>query len=395
MDCKFVTNGLAIDYFGSIKPCCVFRGDEKFQSNNKVKNLDLSGWHRSNQIIKIQQSLSNNIWPNECSVCEKSEAQGIGSSIRLNGLSAYDHYSPEDITLEIRGGSVCNFACQTCWPQASSRVAHFYKQANINFVPSLDMDWNFDLLDSLKHRLRDIILLGGEPFYDKRCLAFLRWLQYQNLTCNITIFTNGSTIDWDFIENFAGKVTLVFSIDAIGAPAEYIRFGTVWTDVEKNYQKCRRLNKIHTRINITTSPYNYVYLGDLLEWIVADWPEVVSFGFAAETRNSWFMDASVYLPEYRSVVADSLNRAEKIVEQGHIEPMQKINAINCLRALHKTMIEIPFDPDKRQRFRDFIITMDHVKKTNISNYCPEIAEYFDINPTRLDNTSSEFLESDR
>ena len=128
---------------------------------------------------------------------------------------------------------------------------------------------------------------------------------------------------------------------------------------------------------------------------MADWPEVVSFGFAAETRNSWFMDESVYLPEYRPVVADRLNRATKIVEQGQIEHMQKINASNCLQALHKNMVEIPFDAAKYERFREFLITMDHVKKIDISNYCPEIAGYFDISPTRLENTSSEFLESDR
>ena len=41
---------------------------------------------------------------------------------RIHRLLALQYIPTDDITLEIRPGNTCNFACQTCWPEASSRV---------------------------------------------------------------------------------------------------------------------------------------------------------------------------------------------------------------------------------------------------------------------------------
>jgi len=394
MDCKFSTNGLAIDYFGTVKPCCLFQYDKNFQDQNNIKDLDVSGWHKSEKIISITNSLAQNQWPKECGFCQHTEANGRGDSMRLNGLSSYGHYSSQDITLEIRGGSTCNFACQTCWPQASSRVAKFYQQAKIQFTPPDNMDWDFHQLDSVKHRLRNIVLLGGEPFYDKRCLAFLKWLLTNDVRADITVFTNGSMIDWQFLERFKGRITLVFSIDAIGKPAEYIRFGSDWSTVKKNYDLCRSRTEVATRINITTSPYNYLYLEELLNWISRDWPEVVSFGRAAESRNSIYMDESIFRVEQRSEIIESLIRAQYLLKDSKIESMQKINAANAIGSIIKNLRQMPYNDANRLQFEKFIADMDLIKKININDYCPELARYFDINPTILDKVSSEFFESD-
>lgn len=378
MECKFVSNGLAIDYFGTVKPCCVFSPDQDFRNNYNINSIDLSKFHQSHKIIEIKQQFDRGIWPKECCACEQTEKQGRGDSIRLNAENSYSNYSEQDITLEIRGGSVCNFACQTCWPHASTRVAKFYQQSSISFQPRVNTDWDFEILDSIKHRLKDIVLLGGEPFYDKKCLTFLDWLRDKKISANLIIFTNGSILDKNFLENYLGKITLVFSIDAVGRPAEYIRFGTEWDVVERNYNQCKSLTSIETRINITTSPYNYYYLPDLMKWICKDWPSVVSFGIAGASENSWFMDESVYKPEHRIELIEQVNLAKQIVQQEKIEPMQKINALNALQSICDNLESVNYVVGKYDRFKKFICDMDKVKSIKIQDYCPEVAGYFDI-----------------
>ena len=148
--------------------------------------------------------------------------------------SAYKNYNVTDITLEIRPGNVCNFACQTCWPAASSRVTSFFQQAGFDVTtpdrPKFGIDGtanivDYEFLDSIKDRIKDVVILGGEPFYDKSCLAFLDWA-IKNLSANLTLFTNTSIIREDIISAYPGTLTIVSSLDAVGKPAEYIRFGT-------------------------------------------------------------------------------------------------------------------------------------------------------------------------
>ena len=137
MDCKFLEHGLAIGYNGVVKPCCDWSFDQDYAELNHHTQIDLSTWHQSIPIVNARQKLNNNQWPDSCRRCAKIEQQGRTDSTRGNAASAYKSYQGNDITLEIRPGSVCNFACQTCWPEASSRVAQFYDRAGLIDIKTL------------------------------------------------------------------------------------------------------------------------------------------------------------------------------------------------------------------------------------------------------------------
>jgi sulfatase maturation enzyme AslB (radical SAM superfamily) len=342
--------------------------DPEWRQQNHITKIDLATWHQSKQMIAQQQLLENDQWPVACTSCELQESQGRGDSIRGNGNHAYANYNDNDITLEIRPGSVCNFACQTCWPEASSRVAEFHSRAGLIDIKSVDSTSfnNFDFLLPIADRLRDVVLLGGEPFYDKSCLKFLSWAN-AHLTANITMFTNGSKIDFDFLKSYPGRLTLVFSLDAVGRPAEYIRYGTDWTEVIKNYLAVKQLPNIEVRVNITCSVYNYLYINELIEFLCNDWPTVVSFG-SPHSRKGHLLESAVPL-EHRSDMIYSLEQAVATIERTDIESGQKSNAINALTA-HitnlKTKAWVSSDYDQ---LCDFVSRMDLVKNINIADYC--------------------------
>jgi hypothetical protein len=354
-----------------------------------LDQVDLVTWHQRPELQKLQQSLSQEQWPSECHVCEHFESQGRGDSMRLNAESSYAHYQADDLTLEIRPGNVCNFACQTCWPEASSRVTDFYRKAGIDTTA----DWtagddavieirqvkhqlDLDKIGAVLPRIRDIVVLGGEPFYDPACKRFLAWLVEQSCKSNLMIFTNGSCVDRELLAAYPGSVTMIFSLDAIGRPAEYIRYGTDWDTVYSNYLHCRALPNVAVRVNITTSVYNFHLVSELVEWLAKDWPEVVSFGAAHTVNNTWFMDESAILLQSRPAIITRLNSTIKNLEHADIEKYQRINAQNALASIRDNLEDMPFDAIKHQRMKDFIYQMDQAKHINIRDYLPEVSSYF-------------------
>jgi MoaA/NifB/PqqE/SkfB family radical SAM enzyme len=378
MECTFLNHGLQINYSGVVRPCCVLQVDQQYSEHNHVSKVDLVTWHGSNDVAKIKQQLAQNQWPKECSRCQRVEEAGRGDSMRLNSAQSYNHYTGDDLVVELRPGNTCNFACQTCWPQASSRVAVFYQKAGIKFEPAREKSWNYSAIKTVLPRIKDLIILGGEPFYDKKCREFFSWLVQQNAHPRMTMFTNGSMIDFDFLKQYKNHINLVFSLDATGQAAEYIRLGTEWPVVLDNYQRCRSLSNVEVRVNITVSPYNYAYLANLVSLLAQDWPSVVSWENASQSENSKFMSCRTIPSDKKQWVIDMIQPSLAVLERANIEPMQKINAINVIKTTIKDIHTQDYNPQEHEKLKLFINSMDQVKGIDIRDYCPEVANYLEM-----------------
>jgi sulfatase maturation enzyme AslB (radical SAM superfamily) len=194
------------------------------------------------------------------------------------------------------------------------------------------------------------------------------------LTADITLFTNGSRIDWAFLDSYPGRITLVFSLDATAEQAQYIRFGTEWHQVLANFEQARRLTAIDLRVNITVSVYNYLYLADLMQLLAQDWPGVVTFG---SPRDPHLTEAAVPWAA-RSAMIDQLRLAQDHVQAAAIEPDQRANAIQALDAHCRRLATEPFDPTAHQRLVNFIGRMDQVKQTDIRQSLPQLVDLLAI-----------------
>jgi sulfatase maturation enzyme AslB (radical SAM superfamily) len=367
MECRFLKHGIALSYDQILKPCCLWKYDNTWAKNNHITVVDITKWHQSDPIQKSIESLEKDQWPSHCVECEKVESLGRVDSIRGGGNRAYRHYDDDDITLEIRPGSTCNFACQTCWPEASSRVAQYYHRAGLIDIKNIDSHSfeNFDLLLPIKERIKDVVLLGGEPFYDKSCRRFLDWAA-KNLQSRLTMFTNGSQIDSGFIESYQGPLCIVVSLDATGRAAEYVRFGTEWDSVVSNYQSLKKYRHVELRVNITTSIYNYYHLVDLIEMLCEDWPNCVTFG---NPMQDWMNEFSLPTP-LRNEVISRLEKALDTVHATEIESGQKQNAINALESIVENLKHRrPWDQAATNTLKEFVGKMDRVKGISVKDYC--------------------------
>jgi sulfatase maturation enzyme AslB (radical SAM superfamily) len=319
--------------------------------------------------------LASDVWPSACARCEHREKQQRNDSIRLSGEQAYAHYADDDITLEIRPGNVCNFSCQTCWPEASSRVSQHHAQAGLIDIKSINSTRidDFDFLLPIADRIQDVVLLGGEPFYDPNCKRFLAWA-HDNLHSNITMFTNGSTVNWDWVESYAGKITMVFSIDAVGKAAEYVRFGTDWDVVLKNFEQARVNPKISLRVNVTTSIYNYYELDQVIELLTQNWPSVVTFGSPVPPH----LLEGVVPTAQREVLIQKLYQACVQLLKSNIASDQKSNAINALKSIIANLKTYPWDQENHQVLKEFVSKMDQVKHVTVKDHCKFLAGVLDF-----------------
>lgn len=368
MNCKLLSHGLALSYDHLVKPCCVF---DRKSWDHDLENTDLSTWHEHPAIKELQKELASGIFPSRCKKCEIVEKNNRKDSVRLNGESAYSHYTKDDITLEIRPGNTCNFACQTCWPSASSRVSSYHKQAfgTSDIISKRYIDYDF--LNPIAHRLRDIAVLGGEPFMDKNCIKFLEWLQEKQLDAGLTISTNGSVIDWDFINNYKGKLTIVVSLDAMGKVAEYIRQGTDWEIIEENFKRLCNTQHITTRVHITTSIYNVPFIGELVRWLAQDWPEIVSFGNAMESHLSLLaIPKNLVEP-----IINDLQETIEIVKKSNIVVDQKQNAEGALSDIINRLRTHDFDKEKYTQFVNYKTKLDMVKNLYGEDYDPYFTNF--------------------
>jgi sulfatase maturation enzyme AslB (radical SAM superfamily) len=362
MKCKFLDHGLAIGYDHVVKPCCEWVQDSTWNQQNHISQVDLATWHQSPQVIQIRNQLEQGVWPTACQLCEQVEQNGRQDSMRGSGASAYADYNGQDITLEIRPGSVCNFACQTCWPAASSRVAQYHHQAGLIDIKNINSDSiaDFDFLQSITHRIRNVVLLGGEPFYDPNCRKFLTWAE-KNLQASITMFTNGSHVDWDWVDAYRGRVTMVFSIDAVGQAAEYVRYGTDWPVVLENYQLAQQHPNVELRVNITMSVYNYHLIPDVINLLVPQWPSVVSFG---QPRQLHLTEVAIPTVN-RLEIIQKLQSAVDRLSAADIESGQKQNAINAVCSVIANLQKPNFDTVQFAKLQQFVSKMDQVKRINI------------------------------
>jgi sulfatase maturation enzyme AslB (radical SAM superfamily) len=363
MKCKFLEHGMAIGYDHVVKPCCEWTSTPEWDRQNHISQVDLTTWHQSPQVIQIQDQLAQDSWPSGCQRCAMQEQQGRQDSMRLNGQSSYSDYQPHDITLEIRPGSVCNFACQTCWPAASSRVAQYHHQAGLIDIKSVDSTsiTDFEFLMPIVKRVRNVVLLGGEPFYDPSCQEFLAWAQ-QNLQASITMFTNGSHVDWAWVDAYPGKIIMVFSIDAVGQAAEYVRYGTDWPVVLANYRQAQQHPNVELRVNITMSVYNYHLILDVINLLTPQWPTVVSFG---QPRQLHLTEVAIPI-EVRSGIAHKLQQAVDQLLAADIESGQQHNAINAIQSVIANLKQSNFDPVQFDKLKQFVNSMDQVKRTSIA-----------------------------
>ena len=168
-------------------------------------------------------------------------------------------------------GSVCNLACVTCGPGASTR---WQRELNIPIMPGNPKEIPQDIIDSAR-TLTGIVIGGGEPVLNFSTKALLLSL---NPSQKISVHFNGTVLpDQDFLE--ASKqfenISYVFSIDGTEEQFEYLRWPAKWIRVVDNITNLVQSapDNIEFGVNITVSQLNKQYYHRVVDWVLQTIPQ--------------------------------------------------------------------------------------------------------------------------
>ena len=116
MDCAWAKQHVSIDSEGVFRPCCTWQSTGIEPVVTAVEDYYQSSFYK-----KLNEDLSNDVWPKGCEDCKEHESIGR-TSMRTESIaepSAYNH-------AEIKFGNLCKLGCVMCSPYNSSLLQDEY-----------------------------------------------------------------------------------------------------------------------------------------------------------------------------------------------------------------------------------------------------------------------------
>ena len=266
--CQKLWNHLYVGTDGNVNPCC--RADHRFPLIN-IKDISLDNQNRYSD--QIRKDMLQGYRHRACASCYEREDKGI-QSIR-------QPCNPRELktgiqTLDIRLNNVCNFKCRMCSEYFSSAIQQetiqLYGKDSVLGFEKMSLDQTTKkirnqrlekILPFITTDIQHIYFAGGEPLITEEHYRILDQLLNINHTDLMLDYnTNLSTLSYkklsviDKWKQFS-NVVVGASVDASDSVGEYMRHGTVWSDIIANIHAIKKhVPHVHLRITSTVSFIN-------------------------------------------------------------------------------------------------------------------------------------------
>lgn len=263
---------------GGWRNCC--------SASPQIKSLpgeSFVDWWHSPDLQNFRQQFGGETLPIACTGCSMQE-QVHGHSFRtaVNKTVNLDQLKIEwPSRWNVIFGNTCNLACWTCNEYNSSVIEYHKNKLNLLQSDFTSPDQNFadnwqqlqsDILQSYNHHsLVTLTILGGEPLFNNQVLEFLNYLVEKKLSLQtrLEFHTNGTKFDqkiqkiltnsnWDYI-------CIFISLDAVGRKAEWLRYGSNWSQIEQNIPKIYS-SANYVEAHCTLSILNIIDLEELQDY---------------------------------------------------------------------------------------------------------------------------------
>lgn len=274
--CKKLWNHLYVGTDGNVSPCC--EADHRFPLGN-INTDSIDNIIHSEKSNQIRNWMSQGYRTVACQSCYIKEDKNI--------VSPRTKYDPNkqiiDITsLDIRLNNICNFKCRMCSEYFSSAIQQetikiYGKDAKLGHEQnlltaslSIERDSQFSTIAPyITSNVEDIYFAGGEPLMTKehyQVLDKLIGIKHTNLrlvyNTNLSKLTYKNINVIDYWNQFS-NVSVRASIDASDDVAEYVRHGTIWSDIVENI---RIVKKYAPNVNlIIASTVSFLTIENLIK----------------------------------------------------------------------------------------------------------------------------------
>jgi len=293
--CINAEHSLTVGTSGDVRICCMVEESLKDDDGKyfNVESNSLQEIFNSKSLNTVRENLRLGIKDPGCKKCWNEEEAGRDSKRTRD--NKFKNFSKDgDIKiLELNLGNTCNIKCRTCGPYSSSTwIREFYdtkfdNKQNVPWEKYLKNQTKFTVLydsdspfwESVYSAAPDVEYLdfyGGEPFLIKKQWVFIKHCAEKGYSKNQTLHYNTNCTIWpseyiDYLKQFK-NMDLAFSIDGIDEHANYIRYPSVWKEVDNNVNRWYEYaveNKQKTSLCVcmTLSSLNIFYVDRMISYV--------------------------------------------------------------------------------------------------------------------------------
>lgn len=371
--------GLQVNTNGTLVPCCEFNqvnsGFGKFYTFREYDQ-----W-QANVMAPLKQDLLNDTKSPGCNNCWSRESVDLSTGHAANSLRTSINSMFGDVdtdlniaqppkSLTVMFGNFCNLRCIQCSPVCSSSHQTEQRLNRVKFqeLGLYQVDehaekkwWHttefVDFLNKVSQDVQHVFLHGGEPLITPEAVAFLENIPNPgdielSLTTNATVLTDQV---YELIKKFK-RISVVVSLEGVGAHNDYLRYGGDWDTIATNIQRFQTLpNLTHNKVVINhtlqyTSQFSLVPLIDFchdnnLILRIGKLSGVDHLGINGMTdqQHQQFVDGLIASKEQHAQCTESVNAAEY--------------ALNFL-STHQ------HDAELNKKFYKYIRMIDSIRGTN-------------------------------
>lgn len=281
--CKAPFAGAMIATTGELATCCEYMTHESDLPQYHVKDFDHWWTHG---LLPLRTRMITDQEDAGCRHCRSKESNAKESHLRAytnwqvkssaDWLAQQAHGGQKLATdlLEIRLGNLCNLGCIMCHSSLSSTIAAEVSQNQEQFASigihaiAMPSPWWKDPVSwrralDLASQAKWVHVSGGEPFMHPYIDELLLAVSPQ---CNLSINTNLTLIDDARAELLSQlpRLKLTWSVEGIGQHNAYVRWPTVWQDIERTLARLKSIKIEAYHVLQHTSVFA---LPALIDWI--------------------------------------------------------------------------------------------------------------------------------
>mgnify|MGYP001149937741 CR=1 FL=1 len=256
----------------------------------------------SEHMRNTRLEMLNGIVPASCRKCFAEEEKGIKSKrywetevwnerLDINAIVEKTDSNgnlPVDIPyFDLRLGNMCNLKCIMCSPHDSSSWIKDWKlqypkyelidlKQDQGWNPNYDYTWykKSSFLDSVKgqaQHIKELYFAGGEPLMIPEHYTILEFMVAEGYAknCVLRYNSNGTDISDKLLNLWTHfkEVKFNFSIDAVGAKNDYIRYPSKWDSLVTNMHKLDNTgDNVTVNMACAVQLLNVGSLVELAEW---------------------------------------------------------------------------------------------------------------------------------
>jgi len=400
--CPIPWNHLMIQQNGDFRLCCqtitppFARPTTEDGTVMNIKSNTIDEARNSELHKRVRAQMLAGEEPSECNLCWDEEKIGFKSK-RLHMLKEYSidkiiNINPLPLAyIDIRFGNLCNLKCRSCGPSDSSlwyddhvelsgsKEFNFYTGTNyqlerINNVWTLkndDFHWYEDenfwsMMRTIIPNVDRLYLTGGEPWVNKSQWRLVELCVELNQSKNIILEYNSNLTKipsnaQELWKQFKA-VNIGCSIDAVGELANYVRYPSVWSEVEDNIKLLGNFShrNILAKFSPTVSVFNVL---GILE--IADWLKLNKLPNIRPIPSYHILNG----PDYQNLTVLPLETKNWIIEQ--YEAWFKNN--ESQRAHYSPILKFMMNADNSHLLTDLKYQtqiLDKSRNQNVNDYLP-------------------------